>query len=69
MGRFIERYKKHPERGKDYYFNQMSAYAASITLGRDFGEGVDHFFNRCPDAAKAYQEIREDRQSLDQVIT
>lgn len=67
MGRFIERYKKHPERGRDYYLNQISSYAASLVLGRGFHESMDHYLTRCPNIAASYSECTEDRAALNRV--
>jgi hypothetical protein len=64
MGRFYERYKKHPEKGTDYYFNQISSYAASLMLGRDFGESAESFIARSP----GYRECLEDRKLLSEVV-
>ena len=63
MGRFYQRYLKHPERGTDYYFDQISAYAASLMLGRAFGENAESFLSRTP----GYAECLEDRKLLSEV--
>jgi len=65
MGRFFERYKKHPERGTEHYYDQISAYAASLLLGRNLGEGADEFYARCPSAKRGLDECREDRLLLE----
>lgn len=64
MGRFYERYKKHPEKGVDYYYDQIAAYSASLTIGRAFGESAESFLARSP----GYRECLEDRELLSKVI-
>jgi hypothetical protein len=63
LGRFYQRYLKHPERGTEYYFDQISAYAASICLGRAIGEDINEYIEKHP----GYKECLEDRKLLSEV--
>ena len=60
MGRFIERYKKHPERGTERYIDQARSYIASLTIGRGFNESMDDYLIRSPETTKNIQECKDD---------
>jgi hypothetical protein len=65
MGRFIERYQKHPERGTEHYIDQARSYLCSLTLGRNFGETIEHYIERSPNVKQSIQDCKEDILQLE----
>lgn len=67
MGRFVERYQRHAERGAEHYVDQARSYLCSLMLGRKFGETTEAFIARSPMIAESVRECKEDIIALENI--
>ena len=67
MGRFLDRYNKHPENGTDRYIQQAIDRKCSISLGRNFGEPTEEYLARSESAAEGMRECNEDIAALKKI--
>lgn len=67
MGKFYERYLKDPK-NITKQSEAAHSYAASLVLGKEFGENVESFYKRKPDLKRQHDEALSDAAKLDEIL-